>query len=363
MRDPKIAIVYDRLNTYGGAERVLQALHDEFPAAPLFTSVCDRRKAKWLGDWKVYTSFLQSVPFARRHHQWFGWAMPLAFETLDLSNFQFVISVTSEAAKGVLTKPTQTHICYCLTPTRYLWSHTHEYEGDTLGWLKRSFFSGLREWDYVAGKRPDVMVPISNVVKQRIQKYYRRETYEVIYPPTSQTTDNRLQITESKKAYYLVVSRLVPYKRVDLAIEACITLGMPLKIVGVGSDESRLRALAGNSPLIEFVGFVTDSALDAYYASAKALICAQEEDFGIVSVEAQARGIPVVSLARSGMAETIIDGQTGILFESQTVESLCEALRKVDALEMDYDRVRLHVQKFSVEIFRKKIRDIVQSHS
>ncbi len=360
MKFPRIAIVYDRLNTYGGAEKVLQALHDEFPQAPLFASVCNRERAKWLGDWKVFTSFLQSIPFAKNHHQWFGWLMPLAFESLDLSAYDVIISVTSEAAKGIITKPTQIHICYCLTPTRYLWSHTYEYEGTHFRWLKRFVFSRLREWDFAASKRPDILIGISKLVSARIETYYRRKVAAVISPPLSQTTDDRLQITKGTKEYYLVVSRLVPYKRVDLVIRTCLKRGEKLKIVGTGKDLQRLESIANRSNLIEFVGFASDAKLAELYAGASALICAQEEDFGIVSLEAQSHHVPVITYARSGIAETIREWKSGLSFEEQTVDSLSACLATSQKVAWDWSDNERHLEAFSIEQFSKKMRDVVQ---
>ncbi|HSW89457.1 MAG TPA: glycosyltransferase [Patescibacteria group bacterium] len=355
--EPRTAIVYDRVNKFGGAERVLLALREAFPQSVLFTSVFDAEAAGWVGDWEVRTSFLQNLPFAEKHHEWFAVLMPLAFESLNFDGFDIVISVTSEAAKSIITKPEQLHICYCLTPTRYLWSHTSEYEGEHFRWLKQLFFSKLREIDFIAGARPDVFIPISNLVKKRIEKYYHRECEDVIYPPYTQVTCYKPQV--SSKDYYLIVSRLVSYKRIDLAIEACLSLQKKLVIVGTGSDGTRLKKLANNSPLISFVGFVPDEKLGEYYAGARALLCPQKEDFGIVSLEAQSFGTPIITYENSGVAETIKLGETGLTFGEQTAESLVQALQKSEDFTWDPKQMKEWVSRFALDQFLVRIRGLV----
>jgi glycosyltransferase involved in cell wall biosynthesis len=357
MASKQIAIVYDRVNKFGGAEQVLMALHNCFPDAPLYTSVFDPRGADWVKSWNVRTSFLQRIPFAKEHHEWFGWLMPLAFESLDLSGFDVVISVTSEAAKGILTSPNQLHICYCLTPTRYLWSHTFEYGSGALGWLKRLFFTSLREWDGIAATRPDRFIAISEHIARRIEKYYKRGVDGVIYPP-AQIQHQKLQ-KRDKGDYFLTVSRLVPYKKVDRAIQACIRANKKLIIVGTGSDEARLRQIANNNPLVSFAGFVSDSKLSELYAGAIALICPQEEDFGIVSVEAQSHGVPVLSPAKSGMVETILDGETGVIYR----HDLEEAMQRAEGISWDTDRIRKHAAIFAEEVFERHWKKLLGSYS
>lgn len=363
MSGPKIAIVYDRINKFGGAEQVLLALHRQFPDAPLYTSVFDRRGAAWVGNWEVHTSFIQHIPFAKSHHEWFGWLMPLAFESLDLSSFDIIISVTSEAAKGIISHPDQLHICYCLTPTRYLWSHTHEYGKGTYGFLKRWIFSGLRAWDYIASTRPDKMIAISEHVAKRIEKYYGRKVAGIVSPPvkqpvtSSQQSVARLPARQVSRENFLVVGRLVPYKKIDLAIRACVQANKRLVIVGTGSDEARLKKIAGESPLISFAGFVPDEELEKYYVQAIALICPQEEDFGIVSVEAQSHGTPVISYAKSGMVETIVPEKTGLIFE----DDLVSALEHAEQIEWNRERISAHAQNFSEEKFAHHWQRLVDS--
>ena len=333
----RVALVYDRINKFGGAERVLTALHEIWPEAPLFTSVYDSNGADWAKGWDLRTSFLQSIPFAKKWHEGFGWMMPLAFESFDFSEFDVIISVTSEAAKGIITNPRQLHICYLLTPTRYLWSHANDYLSEVpkiLRPLARIVQVKLRIWDYMAAQRPDYIFAISEHVKKRCWKYYRREA-EVIYPMLPLVLKRshlsvRQGETLSDKEYFLVVSRLVPYKRIGLAIEACNKLKLPLVIVGTGSEEEKLKRLAG--PTIKFTGYLTDQELVEYYRNTKAVIMPQEEDFGLTAVEALSLGVPVISYKYSGAAEIIRDGKTGILFEEQSADSLANALKKFDKL-------------------------------
>lgn len=357
MKTSKIAIVYDRVNKFGGAEQVLLSLHRLFPEAPLYTSVYDPEGATWAKDWHVQTSFLQRVPFAKHHHEWFGWLMPVAFESLDLSPFDIIISVTSEAGKGVITNSRQLHLCYCLTPTRYLWSHTQEYGSGRLGWLKRSVFSLLREWDYIAGQRPDQIIAISQHVADRVKKYYGREADAILYPPVAfQSSRSTVQV---EREYFLVVSRLVPYKKVDIAIQACLKAHKKLLIVGMGSDETRLRKIANGNPMIRFEGFVSEGKLAEYYERAIALICPQEEDFGIVSVEAQSYGTPVISYEKSGMVETIIPGITGLLFS----EALEETLQEAEGKHWDRERIVTHSKEFSEEKFLGHWKKLIAQYS
>ena len=265
----KVALVYDRVNKWGGAERVLLALHKLFPYAPLYTSVYDREKAPWAKVFDVKTSFLQRLPFAT-NHELFATLMPIAFESFSFDEYDLVISVTSEAAKGIITKPKTMHICYCLTPTRYLWSGLNEYynqpaagifnPGVRLG--MKLFVNKLRRWDKISSKRPDSYLSISKTVKRRIVAYYNRES-KVIYPPVDTEVFN-LPKVKTLNDYFLIVSRLVPYKRVDYAIEAFSQLPYRLKIIGSGIDEKRLKKNAGKN--IEFIGSdLTDRKLGWYY--------------------------------------------------------------------------------------------------
>lgn len=348
----RLVFVYDRVSKFGGAERVLQVLHEIWPEAPLYTSVYDSDGAMWAKGWDVRTSFLQKFPWARRNHESLGWLMPAAFESLDLSGFDVVISVTSEAAKGVITNPRQLHICYLLTPTRYLWSHARKYLILSPRWTRPAVFVAqtmLRQWDYLAAQRPDHIVAVSELVRRRCEKYYRRNA-QVLYPPLTLEVPEVPEVPKVPQAqirlkrpgpahsqgqalggelggknYFLIVSRLVSYKRIDLAIEACSRNSYQLFVIGSGRDKKRLQKLAG--PTIRFIENVSDEELADYYRDARAVLMPQEEDFGLVALEAQACGTPVISYRHSGAAELIVDGKTGAFFDHQNVDDLIAAMK------------------------------------
>ena len=353
----KVAIVYDRVNKWGGAERVLLALHEIFPNAPLYTSVYDEKRAPWAKVFsKIHTSFLQKIPLAKSNHEFLGALTPIAFESFDFSQYDLVISVTSEAAKGIITKPGTLHICYCLTPTRYLWSGYGLYfRNPILKLISKPIVFYLRHWDKIAGQRPDEMIAISSAVKDRIKKYYGRES-EVIHPPVN-TERFKIQDLRFKKNYFLIVSRLVPYKRVDLAIKAFNKLKLPLVIVGTGSEEWKLKL--GSKKNIKFLGEVSERKLTELYAGAKALIMPQEEDFGLVAVEAQAAGTPVIAYKKGGAKDTVIAGKTGVFFDEQTPENLALAVKKFDKMDFNRGELEHAAKNFSKENFKNKFLKLI----
>lgn len=351
-KDPKIAIVYDRVNKFGGAERVLQSLHALYPNAPLYTAVYDALGASWTGNWKVISSLLQRLPFAKNHHEIYAPLMPIAFEHFDFSSFDIVISVTSEAAKGIVTNPNTLHICYLLTPTRYLWSHEEEYTQGLMGIFLRIFGGYLKRWDRVASTRPDVMIPISKRVQERVNTYYNRVTDDVIYPPVDvDRFKGNIQLNRSDYPYILVVSRLVRYKSIDLAIEACKKEKYHLHIVGTGSDEGRLREVAGDSPYIHFFGHCREEEVTKHYMNCMMFLSLADEDFGIAAVEALAAGKPVVCYSSSGTAETIIEGETGLAFHHKSSEDVSRAIQRACAIQWDAQKIAQSARKFSQERF------------
>jgi len=366
----KIALVYDRVNKFGGAERVLQALHKIWPKAPLYTSVYNPSTAPWADDFQVIPSFLQKFPFARKHHQFYPWLMPLAFESFNFSKFNVVISVTSEAAKGIITQPDTLHICYCLTPTRYLWSGYQHYSDNPcygiLNPLAKIFMkpvlSYLRKWDQTASQRPDYFISISQEVKNRIKKYYHRDS-EIIYPSVdiekfSVPIKNRLEKPVAEK-YYLVVSRLESYKRIDIIIEAFNQLGYPLKIIGDGRERRKLQRTSEKN--IQFLGQnLTDDQLLSYYQNCCALIFSGKEDFGLVSLEAQACGKPVIAYKEGGLKETVVDRQTGILFFPQSKDALKKAVEQFRKWYYNPSVCRSNAEKFSEKIFVKNFKKKVE---
>lgn len=347
----KVALVYDRVNKWGGAERVLLTLHEMFPDAPLYTSVYDEKNARWARVFpKIHTSFLQKIPFAKSNHEFLAFLMPLAFESFDFSSFDLVISVTSEAAKGIKTRFGTLHICYCLTPTRYLWSHYDTYfKGLPFKGMATPFVNYLRKWDKKASKRPDLMIAISTEVQKRIKKYYGRKS-EIIFPSVNVPL---LRYSGTKKGkYYLIVGRLVGYKRVDLAIKTFNKLKLPLVVIGDGWQKWKLKLMAGKN--IKFVYSTSDNALLEYYKNAKALVMPQEEDFGIVSVEAQAAGTPVIAFNKGGAKDTVVDGKTGVFFDKQTVASLTRAIAKFGKMVFNHKYLVKNAQRFSKEVFKKE---------
>ena len=355
----KVALVYDRVNKWGGAERVLLALHKIFPKAPLYTSLYNKKTAKWAESFNIQTSFLQNFPLAKSYHELYALLMPIAFESFNFDEYDLVISVTSEAAKGIITKPGTTHICYCLTPTRYLWSGYEDYFKNPIFRLfSKPAVSYLRSWDKIASQRPDRYIAISTEVRKRIKKYYDRES-TTIYPPLTLIDKDIEDIRFSRGDYFLVVSRLTNfYKRVDLAIKACNYLKLPLKIVGSGRDESNLKKMAG--PTIEFLGNLTDEKLSFYYKNSKALIFPGLEDFGLVMAEAQSFGKPVIAFRGGGALDIIKEGITGEFFENQTAESLIKVLEKFNNKSYNSSLCKENSLRFSFENFRKDFLEIIK---
>lgn len=371
---PKIALVYDRVNKFGGAERVLSALHELYPQAPLYTSVYNPKTAPWASSIDVQSSFLQSFPFARTNHEYYLPLMPYAFESFDFSSFDIVVSITSSEAKGVITKPNQLHLCYLLTPTRYLWSHNRQYVDSAGSAVSRSLrhilFSKIRRWDYIAAHRPDKIIAISNYVARRAKKYYRRDCEQIIYPPVdhnyfSKPEINSYEPIKMNNDYYLLVSRLVDYKSADICVEAFNKLPQEkLLIVGEGRSKKRLMKMAPDN--VEFMGFVDDEALRQLYFGAKALIFPQEEDFGITPLEAMASGKPVIAFRKGGACETIVDGVTGIFFDKQSSNDIVSSLSAFNKINWYSDKISSHAKKFDTEVFktnfRNSLEDLWQKH-
>lgn len=359
----KVALVYDRVNKWGGAERVLGALHRLFPKAPLYTSVYRKRFSPWASSFSVRTSFLQTVPYASSNHEYLPLLMPIAFETFTFDEYDLVISVTSEAAKGIVTKPKTYHICYCLTPTRYLWSGYDEYfSSKAKKLLAKPAVSYLRTWDLVASQRPDAYLAISKEVQQRIKTYYKRES-SVVYPPILFTTNEReiakdlLKQKKQTQDYFLVVSRLVLYKRIDLAVKACSLLNFPLVVIGSGKEESYLQSIAGKT--VRFLRNLTDRELIEYYKGCTALLFPGREDFGLSMAEAQYFGKPVIAYSEGGAKEIVKPGVTGHFFYQQSVSALIEAIQSFDKNRYSPNECAKQGSLFSQDIFTKKLMEIV----
>lgn len=350
----KVALVYDRVNKWGGAEAVLKSLHHLFPDAPLFTSVYDPKKAAWAKVFKVIPSFLQKLPLPKASHEFYPFLMGPAFEVINFDEFDVVITVTAEFAKAIITKPKTLHLCYCLNPTGYLWSGYSQYfsqKGPLFRYLTKPIIAYLRWYDKLISSRPDYYIGISKTVSDRLKKYYGQEA-PVIYPPTTLGPFKKANANHNRQDYFIVLSRLVANKRIDLVVKAFNNLGLPLKIAGTGSEIGRLKKIANKN--IEFLGFVSDDEKWRLLSQAKALIIPAEEDFGLTSVEAQSVGTPVIAFAKGGVTETVIDGKTGFLFPNQTVDSLTETVKLASFATIDEVLCRKNAEKFSTIVFNEQ---------
>lgn len=351
----KTALVYDRINKFGGAERVLLALHEIFPDAPLFTSVYDPIAASWAKVFDVRTSFIQKLPLPKTAHEYYPFLMGPAFETFSFDGYDLVISVTHEFAKAIITKPQTKHICYCLTPTSYLWSGHDQYFSNKqfLKFISKPLIKYLRWYDKIICHRPDKYIAISETVQSRIQKYYGLDS-EVIYPPVDLA---RGPLARQEDLFFLIVSRLVPNKRIDIAVEAFNKLKLPLKIIGSGRADESLKKLAKNN--IEFLGYLTDEEVKRYYERCRTVIIPGEEDFNIVAVEAQSFGKPVIAYRAGGVTETVIENKTGYFFNVPTPESLIRVVREFRDVRGE-DCIK-NARRFSKERFKKEFLEYVRN--
>ena len=359
LKDLRVAIVHDWLVSYAGADRVVDQMHQVFPQAVIYTLVYNPGAfPEHFQKYDVRTTFVQKIPFARKLYKNLLTLMPRAFESLDLTEYDLVISSSSSCSKGVITRPDTLHICYCHTPIRYVWSHYHEYLQHA-SLLKRllipRMLHNLRVWDFAAAQRVDAFLTNSETCQDRIRKYYRRDS-EVMYPGVRMDP----QPAEAKDdGYYLMVGRFVHYKRFDLGVEACNRLGRKLIVAGGGDEEKNLKKLAG--PTVEFRSHLSDAEIRELYRHAKALIFPGEEDFGIVPVEAQSSGCPVIAYGRGGARETVRDGETGVLFAHQTVDDVVHAMETLEEKRIGADRTGTQraVQKFSEGRFRRELAEYV----
>ncbi len=362
----KVALVHDYLREYGGAEKVVEVLHELFPEAPLFTAYVNfpglgihQNKFK---SWDIRTSWLQRLPFANRLLSPMRVFAPLMFEGFDLKKYDLVISSSAVYfAKGVITKPEALHISYIHTPPRYLYGFTTAYDFKKNPFIKfaASILNHfLRIYDFESSQRPDILVANSKNTAARIKKFYRRDA-EVIYPPVDLSEFRDLP--KEKEEYFLSLSRLDRNKRVSTIIEAFNQLNLPLKIVGDGRERESLKKLASGN--IEFLGSVRDEERVKLLAGAKALIlAAEDEDFGITSVEAQAAGTPVIALRAGGYQETVIEGKTGVFFEKPTPDSLMNAVKNFDPQKFKASDLKKNAQKFSKDRFKKEMLELIEKN-
>jgi glycosyltransferase involved in cell wall biosynthesis len=351
--------VHDWLNQLGGAEKVLDVLKQMYPDAPLYTSIYWRAgMPAHYRTWDIRTSWLDRAPRIHRHHQPYLPLYPYSFRSFDLSNYDVVLSNKSGFCHGIPTGAAL-HICYCLAPTRYVWSLDAYAAREALGGVTRlllkPIIAHLRRWDYAAAQRVTHFIAISSEIQGRIRAYYNRDS-TVIHPPVDLS---RYQPASTHGDYYLIVSRLIPYKRIDLAIEAFNRLDRPLWIGGTGRDLDRLQALAG--PNIRFLGQVPDSDLPDLMARCKAFVFPGHEDFGITPVEAQAAGRPVVAFGAGGALDTVIDGVSGVLFAQPTVAALSDAVHRLDDHAFDAQAIRANARRFDVHVFKHKLSEFIES--
>jgi len=353
----KIAIVHDWLVSLGGAEEVILALHKIFPDAPIFTSLLSKECRSYLPDASIQTSFLNKLPMAKKKREWLLPFLPLAFESFNFKGFDVVISSSAIAAKSIITQPEQLHICYCHTPTRFLWMPAIDRR------MPKNFFAMalatyLRVWDVFAAKRPDFFIANSLNTQANIWKYYRRKS-EVVYPPIDFELYKKVPLSKIGN-YYLTISRLVWQKRIDIIIRAFIKNGLPLKIVGTGREEKKLKALAKGYKNIEFLGFVDNDTKKELLSHCKAFVFMSFEDFGIAPVEALAAGRPVIAYGQGGALEYVLPHKTGLLVEAQNEEALNNAIHQFEHLNFDPEVCRRQAKKFDFPIFQKRIKEIVE---
>lgn len=363
----KTAIVHDWLVNYGGAERVVEQMLLLYPDADIYTLVYDEKKmGKIFPKEKVHTSSLQKIPMAEKLYTKFLSLMPKAFEEFDLTGYDLVIASSSCCAKGVITSPTTPFIAYIHSPMRYAWDLYYDYlknSGRLTKFFMKRWMPDIRKWDYISSQRIDTLVANSSYIARRIKKFWNRDA-AVVYPPVD--TD-RLSISdEAAGDYFVVFSRFVPYKRIDLAISACARLNKKLIVIGSGSQEKELKLLAASckNADIKFTGRISDSEVKAYLQKCRALIFCAEEDFGIIPVEAQACGRPIIAFGKGGALETVVNEKTGVFFEEQSVGSLVKAIEEFEKLDKENTfnpkKIREHAEKFSAENFRKNLSEQIR---
>jgi glycosyltransferase involved in cell wall biosynthesis len=363
MRLLKIAIIHDWLSVYAGAEKVLEQLLKLYPQADIFTIVdfLPEKDRSFLEGHKITTSFIQKLPYAKTKYRNYLPLMLIAIEQFDLSSYDLIISDSHAVAKGVITGPDQTHISYIHSPIRYAWDFQHQYLQESglqtglKGTIARYLLHKTRIWDSRTANGVDYMLANSNYIARRIWKVYRRES-QVIFPPVDVES---FTLCETKEDFYLTASRMVPYKKIDIIIEAFSMMAdKKLIVIGDGPDFEKIKAKAGSN--ITLMGYQSFEVLKNHMQRAKAFVFAAEEDFGITPVEAMACGTPVIAFGKGGILDTVIDGRTGVFFDTQSIESLCEAVKRFETMTFDTGKVSMHARKFSEERFLTEMKLFIQ---
>ncbi len=355
----QVAIIHDALAVKGGAEKVLEAVCELFPNAPIYTLVYDEHlfKSSEIAKHPIHTSFIQKFPFSKSLYRNFLPLLPLAIENFNLNQYALVISLSYAVAHGVLTHPNQLHINYCFTPLRHAWYNYHQFLEQQRGvWrrlspLLQQILSSIRRWDYVAAQRPDEILAVSEWVRQLIRKYYHRRS-TVLYPPVNIPSPLP---THAREDFFLVVSRLVPHKHIGLIVQAFNQMKLPLKVVGAGAEYTSLKRSA--SPNIEFTGYQADEVVLDLMTKARAFIVAGTEDFNLAAVEAQACGCPIIAYGTGGVCETVIEGKTGVFFSRPTADALVEAVKKFIKIETQFSptTIQENASRFSKASFQEKL--------
>ena len=359
----KIAIVHDWLTNMGGAEKVVEIFHEIYPDAPVYTLIYNRDNVSSLfRDMQIRTSYLQYLPLAKKKHQWYLQFMPLAIEQFDFSEYDLVLSSSSACAKGVLTGVNTCHICYCHTPMRYAWDFYHRYIRSKNSLIKSYIayqLNKIRIWDKMSADRVDYFIANSHYVANRIRKHYRRKA-RVIYPPVD--TNFFIPQEQGVGDYFLCAGRLVGYKRIDIAVEAFNRIGLPLLVAGEGPEYKLLKKIAGNT--IKFVGRVNNEQLMELYQGCRAFVFPGEEDFGIMPLESQACGRPVIAFGKGGAMETVIGDETGVFFYQQTLDALVEAIKYFISIEERYSTkiIRDHAERFNIDRFKSQVSSFVEEN-
>lgn len=356
----RIALVHDFLAQQGGAERVLKALSELYPNAPIYVWFYDKERVDPYFQTKdIRTSFIQKFPLSNQRYQWYLPLLPTATDSFDLSSYDIVISSSSSFIKGVITLPKTLHVCYCHTPPRYLWTDTHEYVRNLKApWVLKKvlpfYLNTLRVYDFLSATRVNIFISNSHNVARRIEKYYQRKSV-VIYPPVDV---EHAALSEIRSNYYLCGGRLMAYKRFDLIIRAFNRLKLPLKIYGDGPQAKFLKSISRTN--IEFLSKITDTQKQHYLAQCIAFIHPQEEDLGITPIEAMACGKPVIAFGKGGAIETVIPQQTGVFFYEPSWESLCETIMHFKPESFNPQKIREHALQFSTTRFKTQIKSFIE---